>query len=369
MRRGEALATTPGLNCRCVHWHCAPHRDAAKPVSLKGLMMKQEHLKYLACPRCAGELTIAQIDNYLEDSIENGLLQCSQCKDEFKILRHIPRFVPMENYASGFGFQWNKHDRTQYDSYSGVNISEKRFFDTTKWSRNLSGQIILEVGSGSGRFTEQAALTGGMVLSLDYSHAVEANYASNGHRNNVLIAQGDIYSMPFKQASYDKLFCIGVLQHTSSVERAFLSLPKFLKPGGSLVIDIYRYRWWKYWLTPRYRVRPLTKRLPTETLYEWCERYVDFMWSIARWININVPQGRHINQLLLLIADFRGSYPLSEEMLKQWSTLDMFDCLSPIYDSPQTLRNVKKWFEKSALEQIDIHYGHNGIVGCAIKSI
>ncbi len=97
--------------------------------------------------------------------------------------------------------------------YTGSDLSERRFFAETKWDRNLAGEVILEVGSGSGRFTTPAASTGAMVVSLDYSYAVEANYAQNGHRENVLIVQGDIYRMPFRKESFDKLFCIGVLQH------------------------------------------------------------------------------------------------------------------------------------------------------------
>ncbi|MDP3012640.1 MAG: class I SAM-dependent methyltransferase, partial [Candidatus Subteraquimicrobiales bacterium] len=263
--------------------------------------------------------------------------------------------------------EWNRHSRTQYDSYTGTNISTKRFFEETKWSRDLRGQIILEVGSGSGRFTEQAALTGAMVVSMDYSTAVDANYKSNGNKENVLIVQGDIYSMPFKTNFFDKLFCIGVLQHTPDVEKAFFSLPKYLKPGKNLVIDVYHYNWWRYLLVTRYWVRPITKRLPSETLYKLCENYVNMMWRIARWIN-KLPKGRYINQALL-IADYRGLYPLSEEMLKEWAILDTFDGLSPMYDKPQSFGVLKDWFRKSDLENVEIERYFNIIVGRATKPI
>ena len=50
----------------------------------------------------------------------------------------------------------------------------KKIFESSKWNRDLKGETILEVGSGSGRFTEHAVSTGAMVISLDYSIAVEA---------------------------------------------------------------------------------------------------------------------------------------------------------------------------------------------------
>lgn len=326
--------------------------------------MKQEHTKYLACPSCGGDLAVTKIESVKQDSIESGILQCLNCKVTFDIARHIPRFVPIENYASGFGFQWNKHARTQYDSYTGTKISERRFFEETRWSRELHGLTVLEVGCGSGRFTEQAASTGAMVVSMDYSYAVDANYASNGHKDNVLIVQGDIYAMPFKANFYDRLFCIGVLQHTPDVERAFFSLPKYLKPGGHLVIDVYRKNW-RYMLTTHYWVRPITRRLPHETLYKLCEKYVRLMWPIARLIN-KLPKGNLINWAIL-IADYRGIYRLSEEMLKEWSILDTFDDLAAFYRNPQSLKTVRKWFEDAGLGNIEVHYGYNGIEGRGTK--
>ncbi|HXA92727.1 MAG TPA: hypothetical protein VNU73_05725, partial [Steroidobacteraceae bacterium] len=92
-----------------------------------------------------------------------GALACPACDREFPVVSGIPRFVPRENYASGFGLEWTRHARTQYDSYSGLKVSEQRFFAQTGWPHDLRGEVILEVGSGSGRFTEQAANTGATV--------------------------------------------------------------------------------------------------------------------------------------------------------------------------------------------------------------
>lgn len=229
--------------------------------------MITENLQYLACPHCDGDLEISSISQREGDIIKSGNLSCVICRKTCEIVNYIPRFVPTRNYASSFGLEWLKHSRTQYDSYSGIRDSETRFFDETRWSRDLRGQVILEVGSGSGRFTEQAASTGAFVISMDYSRAVEANHASNGTKPNVMIVQGDIYSMPFKKSLFDKLFCFGVLQHTPDVRKAFMSLPPFLKPGGELVVDVYKKPLVPF-LSTKYYARQITKRMDPDRLYK-----------------------------------------------------------------------------------------------------
>ena len=201
-------------------------------------MMHLEHLNLLACPVCQGPLTCDRSSADLAGGVvTEGCLSCAACRKQYPVVAGVPRFVPRENYASGFGLEWTKHARTQYDSYSGIPASEQRFFSQTGWPRDMRGELILEVGSGSGRFTEQAAKTGATVVSLDYSYAVDANYASNGARDNVLIVQADVFAMPFRPQTFDRLFCFGMLQHTPSPSRAFAALPKFLKPGGALCAD------------------------------------------------------------------------------------------------------------------------------------
>ena len=217
------------------------------------------------------------------------------------------------------------------------------------------------MGCGAGRFTEIAASTNAMVISLDYSSAVDANYASHGNRDNVLIVQGDIYRMPFKRGFFERIFCLGVLQHTPDVKKAFFSLPPFLKPGGRLAIDVYRYRWWKKIVWTRYWIRPLTKRMPVRTLYKFCDRYVRFMWPLCRLIR-RLPGGRIFNRLLV-IADHGGDLPLSDDQLKEWAILDTFDWLAPAFDQPQSLETVHSWFRAAGLADVDVRPGYNGIEG------
>ena len=327
--------------------------------------MKEEYISHLVCPDCAGELRYKQAVKGKNKAIESGTLQCSQCGHEFRIENYIPRFVPKENYANNFGFQWNLHSRTQYDSSHSAGISRNRFFEQTEWPEDLKGEIVLEVGSGSGRFTEPAASTGATIISTDYSNAVEANYASNGAKENVFIVQSDVYSLPFKKNYFDKIVCIGVLQHTPNPGKSFLCMPPYLKPGGRIAVDVYSKRWFTYLIYSKYWVRPFTRKMPSEKLYQLCSNHVDRMWPLSRLIS-RIPLGFRLN-MLLLIPNYFGRFDLTDQQLKEWAKLDMFDMLSPQYDLPQSLRQVRNWLTEAGLTQIEVEYGWNGIEGRGVK--
>jgi SAM-dependent methyltransferase len=325
--------------------------------SVRPESMRTEHLQHLVCPTCQGSLDLratAQDD----DAVREGVLSCGFCTEDFPIIRSVPRFNLSDNYADSFGLEWNRHAEIQYDSRSGLGISADRFFTQTDWPRNMTREVLIEPGSGGGRFTEQAASTGATVLSLDYSTAVDANYRLNGHKPNVLIVQGDIYRMPFPRDYADRVFCFGVIQHTPDPRAAFLSLWPHLKPGGSLAADVYVASLSRRWLQTKYLVRPFTRKMEPEKLYRRVRRYVDFMWPLACLIRRIPKVGPSINWRLL-VADYTN-LGVQGDALKQWAYLDTFDMLSPRYDYPQTLKTVRGWIEESGLKG-EAFYGMNGI--------
>ena len=131
-------------------------------------------------------------------------------------MRDIPRFVAGDQYAESFGFQWNAHRQTQLDSRTGLSISRDRLFAVSGWSTDLTGQRVLEAGSGAGRFTEVLLTTGAEVFSTDLSSAIEANLANNGPHPRLHLFQADILNLPVRQDLFDRVICLGVLQHAGS---------------------------------------------------------------------------------------------------------------------------------------------------------
>lgn len=314
--------------------------------------MRFEQLALLRCPRTQQRLEL--VDPQYEGSrIRSARLVAMDGANYYEIRDFIPRFVPESNYADSFGLQWNRFRRTQLDSYSGHSISADRFWNATAWApRDLSGKRVLDVGCGSGRFSEIVLEAGAHVVALDYSSAVDACYSNLQQYDNLTVIQGDIYSLPLKPAMFDYVYSLGVLQHTPNVKAAFAALPSMLAPGGRICVDFYE-KSWKSKLLPKYWLRPVTKRLSKTRLFSMLERVVPLMLPVSRAVG-KMPFFGYQLKRLVPVANYVGSLPLTDKQHLEWSLLDTFDWLSPEFDNPQTSASVRSFFEAAGIEEIEV---------------
>ena len=264
-----------------------------------------------------------------------------------------------DNYASNFGFQWNRFRRTQLDSVSGHPISRERFLRSSGIGPgDLNGKLVLDAGCGAGRFAEVALSLGARVIAVDYSKAVDACKLNLGASENLEVVQGDIYHLPFPPEHFDFIYCFGVLQHTPDAAGAFAQLPRFLKPGGKLAVDFYP-KLARNVLWPKYWIRPLTRRMPQATLFRWVEKLVPKVLPLSDLL-ARVPGTRGRLRYLVPIANYRGVLPLNDEQLREWAVLDTFDMLAPEHDHPVTIGTLRSWFERAGL--IDLHVERPGFI-------
>jgi SAM-dependent methyltransferase len=327
--------------------------------------MKKEIVHLLQCPKSGQNLKLI-IDREIGQEVITGTLVSDDRHFHYPICGGIPRFVPESNYADTFGMQWNHFRKTQLDSYSGQSISGTRFWETTGWTQNeLKNKWVLDVGCGSGRFTEIALQTGANVVALDYSSAVDACYLNLSKRYpNLTVIQADIYHLPLQKFFFDFVYCLGVIQHTPDVKLSFISLTNHIKEGGRISVDVYpklwrNYFWIKYWL------RPFTKDVPPKNLLNIVENLVKYLLPFSKYLN-QMPLGRFA-KYLLPITTYYGVYSLDEKQHFEWSMLDTFDMLSPEYDQPQTLKTFRSWFDESGFQQIKI-FRKGFYIGQGIKT-
>lgn len=152
----------------------------------------------------------------------DGKVLRSESGNIYQIVNSIPRFVPNINYAKDFGKQWNEFRKTQLDSYTGVPTSRERLTRCMNGHiKGLNGKLVLEAGSGAGRFTEILLAEGATVHSFDYSSAVDANKENNGASPKLTLVQADVRHIPFEKGAYDYVVSLGMVQHTPDPEAHF----------------------------------------------------------------------------------------------------------------------------------------------------
>lgn len=104
--------------------------------------MKSSDLDIYLCPDCRSRLNLKEaVTEANSDEILEWIIVCSGCGKDYPIRKSIPRFVKPANYASSFGYQWEKFARTQVGGIQ-KDISKERFDATTKWLQLLEGQRI-----------------------------------------------------------------------------------------------------------------------------------------------------------------------------------------------------------------------------------
>ena len=297
-----------------------------------------------------------------KDNNNHEAIVCTECNTHFPYHNEILRFVNRDNYSNNFGFEWKSHSQTQLDSFSKISLSRDRFFQVTGWPERLDGEFILEAGCGSGRFTEILAKTNANIISFDYSDAIEVNFQNNNKYKNISFFQGDIFNLPLKKNSFDKVFCFGVIQHTPDPEEAIKNLIKYVKPNGKIAFDVYRKDFvallqWKYLL------RPITKKMSHKKLYKFISVAVHILAPLTKLLKKLF--GRFGGRLSP-IADY-SELNISEKQNLEWSILDTFDRYSPRYDNPMTIKQVKLLLENSNLKNIIVKKGLNGIVAIGDK--
>jgi SAM-dependent methyltransferase len=289
------------------------------------------------------------------------------------VIRGIPRFVASEGYAAGFGRQWKRFRRTQLDSFTWTTISRDRLSRCLGGSlAELRGKTVLEVGCGAGRFTELLLAAGARVFAADLSNAVEANYDNCCGAADYFVCQADLRALPAHRDSFDFVICLGVIQHTPEPEATIATLSEFVRPGGRLVIDHYRYD--SADMTEvRQRLRSLLIRRDPRLALLFVRLLVAVLWPVHRLLwrlsaNQWFAKARRLWLRYSPVLDYHDYYSyLGPRLLYAWATLDTHDCLTDFYKHKRTVEQVASCLQRLGLDSIEASYGGNGVEARATR--
>jgi SAM-dependent methyltransferase len=269
--------------------------------------------------------------------------------------------VKGDNYAASFGLQWRSYPKTELDSHTGRSYTRERLERCLGSSLDaLRGKVVLECGSGAGRFTELLIPNCGALVCADLSLAVEANLNNCRHLGSYLILQADINKSPLPLHYFDVVICLGVVQHTPCPETTIRSLANFVKPGGSLVIDHYTNSPLGY-LDMMYPLRSGLKRLDPQLALRLTKLLTAFCDPIRRQTSKNRSLDR-IARRIFPTACYYSKYPeLDRRVLYEWHELDTFDMLTDWYKHLRTPDQIRAFLKSLGL-QVDLcEFGGNGV--------
>jgi SAM-dependent methyltransferase len=188
-----------------------------------------EVLARLRCPTCSGVVEMhgegVLCVNGHEMGFSAGYLDASA--------PDVPDRDTAETLAS-FGYEWSTFDAVQPEDEPFW----RRYFADVPLPE-LAGKVALDAGCGKGRFSYFTAEHVGALVALDGSAAVHAAVRNLAPHPNVVVVKSDVRHAPFADASFDFIFCLGVLHHLKDPEAGFRELARMLAPEGLLLLYVY----------------------------------------------------------------------------------------------------------------------------------
>lgn len=324
--------------------------------------MRESLVAILRCPADMSRLEANASARSDDGHIIAGRLTCTGCGQVYSIEQGVPNMLPpglaqvgdhdlsrlQKATVDRFGFEWRHfRDWGWLDEYPAVPGAEEKFFGglaehtrSAFWSKSLfqprdlhPGLLVLDAGCGNGRFTVQAARTGAEVVGIDLGWGVHSAFDHTRAMPNVHIVRGDLFRLPCADATFERIFSIGVLQHTGNAGAAFDSLARTLRPAGLIAAHVYGRGRVTYEFLDAL-IRTLSTRMPISTQL----RFSRAMAAFARWLR---GRGEKRKGLYRRLYSHVNLLPTEIHMYDWWS--------APVatHHNPG---EVQRWFARNELE-------------------
>jgi ubiquinone/menaquinone biosynthesis C-methylase UbiE/uncharacterized protein YbaR (Trm112 family) len=204
-------------------------------------------IQEIRCPQCLGVLSYKPAANDLKNS--DGVYICSSCNKEFPVILNVPFFGIRKDNTSATMAEieaedfWFTEESSIEEHLSFAKLSAQVGWSMIKeLSRFLPNKPkilnVLDLGSGSGMQAWQLATYGRFtVAAVDCvgEFLVEAPEIIQSHPKIKMFCS-DLAIVPFKDNSFDVIFCKESLHHISDLRATFGEIVRVAKPGALLVI-------------------------------------------------------------------------------------------------------------------------------------
>ena len=330
--------------------------------------MKQTLLELLVDPEHKKPLRLIQDGG--REEVECGVLK-SESGRQYPVEAGIPRFVLTEDDGQlqtrdAFAYKWTRTDSydspSMRDSSTAWMLGRYGFESVEEWAGFFNRrEKVLDAGCGSG-FSSSLWLnsphwTGeAMWIGADISRAIDVAAKRLAHVPNTHFVQADVNELPLQDGSFDAIFSEGVLHHTPSTRKAFLSAARLLKDGGEFHFYVYRRKGAVREFTDDY-VRERIADMSDEEAWESMRSLtrlakalsdLDVEVEVEEDIPfLEIPKGRHDVQRLIY-WNFAKLY-WNEAMTFEENLHINFDWYRPKYAHRHTAEEIRQWCGEAEL--------------------
>jgi SAM-dependent methyltransferase len=162
----------------------------------------------------------------------------------------IPRMLPPADARDGEEAALAEKERTQRDREARIYdanrmlrvLSVAEIPLTLRWLAPGAGDVIVEIGCGTGRITGPLSGRCGEVWALDHSIDSLRVAREKVRDERVRFVQADAGYLPLRDGMADRALSCQMLEHLPSAglrERAVAEASRVLKPGGAFVLSAY----------------------------------------------------------------------------------------------------------------------------------
>ena len=269
-----------------------------------------------------------------------------------------------KDYSSNFGLQWNEFSKTQLDSHTGFPLTRKRLFNSSGWDSNeMKDKLIVELGSGAGRFTEILLSCQSYILSVEMSNAIHVN-ALNNKSDRIIFLRSSLNNLSFLGEFFDYVLCYGVAQHTPNIVETYNACYHLAKKGGKISVDHYEKL---NYPTLKSLWRPITKRINPLLLFKIIKFYIPIFFPIDTFIKSKLPN--ILSKLIRILLPIPcvnytniKNIPQEKKKLIEWAIMDTFDVLGAKYDNPLSSDELTNIAKKIGLKNFKVNKGEPVII-------
>lgn len=145
-----------------------------------------------------------------------------------------------ENIDAGvvkdFGEEWKKFSVHNDES---VKELRKEYFDIIDENIVNKDTYMIDIGCGSGRWTDYFVDKAGFIEAIDPSDAILVADRMLGTKDNVRTSKASVDTIPWDDETFDFGMSIGVLHHIPDTKQALINCVKKIKKGGYFYVYLY----------------------------------------------------------------------------------------------------------------------------------